>query len=92
MAQLDLAVGDALLIGTKRFTIRGIIDAEPGRRLGAFSLGPRIFISRDALAQTKDFAGVTGTTTLDEHRNAVKPAVVLQIKDGKLEYIETITP
>jgi putative ABC transport system permease protein len=52
LAQLNLAVGDALLIGTKRFTIRGVIEAEPGRRLGAFSLGPRVFISRDALAQT----------------------------------------
>jgi branched-chain amino acid transport system substrate-binding protein len=47
---------------------------------------------RDALAQTKDFAGVTGTTTLDAQRNAVKPAVVLQIKGGKLAYVETITP
>lgn len=47
---------------------------------------------RDALAQTKDFQGVTGTTTLDERRNAVKPAVVLQIKDGKLNYVETINP
>jgi branched-chain amino acid transport system substrate-binding protein len=47
---------------------------------------------RDALAQTKDFAGVTGVTTIDENRNAVKPAVVLQIKDGKLAYVETINP
>ena len=47
---------------------------------------------RDALAQTKDFAGVTGVTTLDENRNAVKPAVVLQISDGKLAYVETINP
>ncbi len=47
---------------------------------------------RDAIAATRNFAGVTGTTTLDEHRNAVKPAVVLQIKDAKLAYVETITP
>jgi branched-chain amino acid transport system substrate-binding protein len=47
---------------------------------------------RDALAQTKDFAGVTGVTTLDENRNAVKPAVVLQVNDGKLAYVETINP
>jgi branched-chain amino acid transport system substrate-binding protein len=47
---------------------------------------------RDALAATKDFAGTTGTITLDENRNAVKPAVVLQIKDGKLSYVETINP
>jgi branched-chain amino acid transport system substrate-binding protein len=47
---------------------------------------------RDAIASTKDFPGVTGKITLDKDRNAVKPAVVLQVKDGKLEYVETITP
>src|SRR5689334_7613166 len=36
LAQLDLAVGDTLLIGGKPFTIRGVIAAEPGRRIGAF--------------------------------------------------------
>ena len=47
---------------------------------------------RDALAQTKDFPGVTGTITIDENRNAVKPAVVLRVKDGKLEFVETVKP
>jgi branched-chain amino acid transport system substrate-binding protein len=47
---------------------------------------------RATLAQTKDFAGVTGKITLDENRNAVKPAVVLRVKNGKLEYVETIKP
>ncbi len=52
LAQLDLSVGDGLLIGTHRFTIRGVIVAEPGRRLGAFSLGPRVFVSYDDLQKT----------------------------------------
>src|SRR5688572_20176396 len=52
LAQLGLSVGDGLLIGTHRFTIRGVIEAEPGRRLGAFSLGPRVFISYDDLLKT----------------------------------------
>jgi branched-chain amino acid transport system substrate-binding protein len=47
---------------------------------------------RDAIAATKDYPGVTGRITLDKDRNAVKPAVVLQVKDGKLVYVETITP
>jgi branched-chain amino acid transport system substrate-binding protein len=52
--------------------------------------GPAI---RDAIAQTKDFPGVAGTITLDENRNAVKPAVVLQVEPGsKLKYITTISP
>ena len=37
--------------------------------------------------QTKDFPGVTGKITIDKDRNAVKPAVVLEVKDGKLEYV-----
>lgn len=51
--------------------------------------GPKL---RDAIAQTKDFPGVTGTITLDKDRNANKPAVVLEIKDGKFVYRETIAP
>lgn len=47
---------------------------------------------RDAIAATKDFPGITGSITLDEKRNANKPAVILTIKDGKVAYTETITP
>src|SRR5690606_13658800 len=47
---------------------------------------------RDALAQTTNFPGVTGTITIDENRNAVKPAVVLQVVDGQFQYVETIEP
>jgi branched-chain amino acid transport system substrate-binding protein len=39
---------------------------------------------RDALAQTKDFAGVTGKITLDKDRNAQVPVYMLRIeKSGK---------
>ena len=44
-AQLDVSIGDTLTIGEAPFTIRGVIDTEPGRRLGAFSLGPRVFVA-----------------------------------------------
>ena len=47
---------------------------------------------RDALAQTEGFPGVTGSITIDEDRNAVKPAVVLRVVDGTLQYVETIAP
>lgn len=47
---------------------------------------------RDAIASTKDFPGVTGKINIDQYRNAVKPAVVLQVKGGKLQYVETINP
>ena len=47
---------------------------------------------RDALAKTKDFAGVTGVISMDAERNAVKPAVVLKLMDAKYIYQETIQP
>jgi branched-chain amino acid transport system substrate-binding protein len=47
---------------------------------------------RDAIAQTKDFPGVTGKITIDKDRNAVKPAVVLKLQDGKFVYATTISP
>ncbi|MBP7950940.1 MAG: ABC transporter substrate-binding protein [Verrucomicrobiales bacterium] len=47
---------------------------------------------RDAIAQTKDFDGITGKISLDANRNANKPAVILTIKDGKFSYVETISP
>jgi branched-chain amino acid transport system substrate-binding protein len=47
---------------------------------------------RDAIAGTKDFPGVAGNITLDENRNAVKPAVVLKATHGKVEYVTTINP
>ncbi|HVE65289.1 MAG TPA: ABC transporter substrate-binding protein, partial [Thermoanaerobaculia bacterium] len=47
---------------------------------------------RDALVATKDFQGVTGQITINSERNAVKPAVVLKIENGKFVYVDTIKP
>jgi len=44
------------------------------------------------LAKTLNFKGVTGNITINEQRNAIKPAVVLEIKNGKFKYKETIAP
>jgi branched-chain amino acid transport system substrate-binding protein len=38
---------------------------------------------KDAIAATKGFQGATGTITIDSNRNAQKPVVVVQIKNGK---------
>ena len=51
--------------------------------------GPKL---RDAIAATKDHLGITGKITLDEKRNAPKPAVILTVKDGKFKFVETVTP
>lgn len=37
---------------------------------------------RDSLAATKDFPGVTGRVTFNSDRDAVKPIVMIEIKDG----------
>jgi branched-chain amino acid transport system substrate-binding protein len=47
---------------------------------------------RDAIAATRDYAGVTGNTTLDAQRNATKSAVMITVQDGKFKYLATITP
>jgi branched-chain amino acid transport system substrate-binding protein len=47
---------------------------------------------RDAIAATKDFQGVTGKITINVQRNAVKPAVVLQIGGSSYHYVTTIAP
>jgi len=47
---------------------------------------------RNALAETKNFVGVTGIISMDRERNAVKPAVILKLQDGKYIYQETIQP
>lgn len=47
---------------------------------------------RDAIAQTKNFPGVTGQISIDGDRNAVKPAVVLKLQDSKFVYETTIYP
>jgi branched-chain amino acid transport system substrate-binding protein len=47
---------------------------------------------KDAIAQTKDHPGIAGSITLDANRNAVKPAVILQVKDDKAVYVSTVNP
>jgi len=47
---------------------------------------------RDALATTKDYEGVTGTTTIDKDRNATKAAVIIAVKDGKFKFLESVAP
>jgi branched-chain amino acid transport system substrate-binding protein len=51
--------------------------------------GPSI---RDALAKTQNLTTVGGVISFDQNRNPSKPAVVLQIKDGKQSFVTTISP
>jgi len=44
------------------------------------------------LAKTKDFDGVTGKISIDADRNAIKPAVILEMQGGKPKFVTTIAP
>ena len=62
--------------------------ADAIRRAGSTE-GKRV---RDALADTKDFDGVTGKITMDADRNPIKPAVILQISGGRFRFVTSIAP
>lgn len=47
---------------------------------------------RDALAATKNFAAVTGNITIDAQRNASKNAVIIQVRNGKFEFVQSMKP
>ncbi|MBZ9687129.1 ABC transporter substrate-binding protein [Clostridium estertheticum] len=47
---------------------------------------------RDELAKTKDFQGAAGVINFDENRDAVKSAVIKEVKDGKFTFKEVIQP
>jgi branched-chain amino acid transport system substrate-binding protein len=47
---------------------------------------------RNAIAATRDFPGVTGRTTIDEHRNASKAAVIIAVENGKTHFYQTLEP
>jgi putative ABC transport system permease protein len=52
LVQLDVEVGDRIMIGGQPFTIRGVIVQEPGRRVGAFTFGSRVIVDLGELRNT----------------------------------------
>lgn len=67
-------------------SVHVLVDAI--RRAGTTD-GPAL---RDALAATKDFAGATGETTINAQRDASKPAAIITIRDGRLNFLKTVAP
>ncbi len=47
---------------------------------------------RDAIATTANLPGVTGRITIDAQRNATKSAVILTVKNGRFQFVETVAP
>lgn len=62
--------------------------ADAIRRAGSTE-GKRV---RDALADTKDFAGVTGSITMDAERNPIKPAVIVRVEGGRFRFVTSVSP
>ncbi|MET0286171.1 MAG: FtsX-like permease family protein [Polyangiales bacterium] len=52
LAELSVEVGDTVEIGSRGFRIAGIVVREPDPRGFTFTLGPRVLMTRNALAQT----------------------------------------
>jgi branched-chain amino acid transport system substrate-binding protein len=65
-----------------------LMMADAIRRAGSTE-GTKI---RDALAATKNFAGVSGKISIDASRNAQKSIVVLKIANGKFTFVESVAP
>jgi branched-chain amino acid transport system substrate-binding protein len=42
------------------------------------------------IAKTRDHPGIGGTISPDDKRNAVKPAIILQMKDDKSICVATV--
>jgi putative ABC transport system permease protein len=82
LSLLEVQVGDSILIGRQSFVIRGVIKDEPGRNLGAFSLGPRVIV---------DFADIPSTGLLSFGSRA-SHQMLLRIPDRAIGPVsETLT-
>lgn len=75
LTALDVGVGDSVVIGQTRFTIRGVITDEPGRRVGNFSLGPRVLI---------DYADLSSTGLLSVG-SRVRRVILARIPEARIE-------
>jgi branched-chain amino acid transport system substrate-binding protein len=47
---------------------------------------------KETLQATRDFPAVSGTISFDRDGNPIKPAAVIQVKEGKQVYVTTIAP
>ena len=47
---------------------------------------------KDALSATKKFSSVSGEMSLNENHDAVRGVVIIELKDGKQVYKETVRP
>jgi putative ABC transport system permease protein len=70
--RLHLSVGGAMRIGSQNFHITAVLQSEPDRISGGFSLGPHVLISTSALQRTG--LVVTGSLIENRYRVAMPPS------------------
>ncbi|QQS48305.1 MAG: ABC transporter permease [Acidobacteriota bacterium] len=82
LTMLDLKVGDQVKIGKLDFTIRGVVEKEPGSGMSAFSLGPRVIIDHeDAVAAgLTTFGSRVRYRTLFKTREGAMDALLLELE------------
>ena len=76
LERLHLKVGDNTKIGTEVFTIRGILEREPGAS-GGFRFGPKALVSKNALEK----AQLTGFGSRSRRR------IFLRVRDENVEKV-----
>ena len=79
LTALGVKAGEAIRIGQVAFTIRGVLASEPGRRIGGFSLGPRVLV---------DYADVPSTGLLGFGSRADRRLHV-QVPDDRIDTLVT---
>ena len=50
LARLDAKLGDTVMIGVSRFSLRAILRSEPDKLAGGIGFGPRVMMTRAALS------------------------------------------
>lgn len=82
LIRLNLDLGSELRIGQANFIITGILAKEPDKIATAFSLGPRVMISRQALHATELVK--TGSRIHERYRLRLPPSSNLEQWLGEL--------
>ncbi len=73
----------------------GALGYDSGNLLFAAMKRAKSLAGKDlaaAIGETKEFQGATGVITINGKRDAVKSAVILELKDGKPQFVSTVKP
>ena len=75
LVKAGLKLGDTFSLGAAEVRVRGTVVKEPDRISRAFSIGPRVFVSRETLA----------TTGLIRPGSRVKHRTLIRLPEGAIE-------